>query len=233
MIFVNNGKTSIVNSMLANNSVYNGVIYVSQSPLILKDTDITNNMASSVLDGGIIYAFDSQVEFNGSTTLSNNRGVFGGAISALQSQMNINTEGVIITNNTATYGGGIFLRESTLVVNEPIKIYHNTAQNGGGIYAYSSRVEFHSVLMLGPYGRPLPPNKRSEIAHNIAENNGGGIYAVSSTIELTQSHVNIDSNTANASGGGVYLKHSSKLSYSKNTLKRCRLYLRINYITSS
>ncbi len=165
-----------------------------------------------VSNNGPIYAFNSRVEFNGSTTLSNNRGELGGAISAVQSEIYINTEEVIITNNTAASGGGIFLRESTLFVNEPIKIYHNTAQDGGGIYAYSRRVKFQPALvqMLNAYGYPLPPNK-SEIAHNIAENNGGGIYAISSTIELSLSYVNIDSNTANASGGGVYLQQSSKL----------------------
>ncbi len=166
-------------------------------------------------NNGSIYAFNSRLEFNGPTTLSNNRGELGGAISAVQSQIYINTDGVIITNNTATYGGGIFLRESTLFVNEPVKIYHNAAQDGGGIYAYSSRVEFQPLVPLvyvDAYGSdPLPSNKPSEIAHNIAENNGGGIYAVSSTIELTQSYVNIDSNTANASGGGVFLQQSSKL----------------------
>ncbi len=106
------------------------------------------------------------------------------------------TEGVITTNNTATSGGGIFLRESALFVNEPVKIYHNTAQDGGGIYAYSSRVKFQpTVPMVDVYGKPLPPNKQSEIAHNIAENNGGSIYAVSSKL-LNHNYVNIDSNTA-------------------------------------
>ncbi len=52
--------------------------------------------------------------------------------------------------------------------------------------------------------------KKVRYAHNIAEN-GGGIYAVAITIELTRSHVNIDSNTATTSGGGVYLQQSSKL----------------------
>ena len=128
---------------------------------------------------------------------------------------------MIITNNTATYGGAIFLRESTLFVTESLKIYHNTAyQDGGGIYAYSSRVEFQSVQMVDAHGQPLPPNKPSEIAHNIAKNNGGGIYAaVSSTIKLTQSYVNIDSNTAIANGGGVYLQQSSKLYLFKNNPK--------------
>ncbi len=88
------------------------------------------------------------MEFNGPTTLSNNRGVsrsmggrteFGtansvaravvqdGAIRAVQSQIYINAEGVVISNNTAMSGGGVFLRESTLFVHYPIIISHNTA----------------------------------------------------------------------------------------------------------
>ncbi len=83
--------------------------------------------------------------------------------------------------------------------------------------------------MVDAYGN-LPPNKLSEITDNIAENNGGGIYAVSSTIELTHSYVNIDSNTANASGGGVYLQQSSKLYLLKETKERTvwkRIYVKL------
>ncbi|XP_064389191.1 uncharacterized protein LOC135337227 [Halichondria panicea] len=218
----------ISDSMVTNSSSNRGVIYASRSNLILNNTNITNNMVSLNINqqsnvtftgmnivsnnNGPINASNSRVDFNGPTTLSNNHGVFGGAISADQSQIYINAEGVIITNNTATSGGGIFLRESTLFVNEPIEINQNTAHNGGGIYAYSSRVEFKSVQMVGA---DTYPNKQSEIAHNIAEN-GGGIYAVSSSVELTQSYVNIDSNTAATKGGGVYLQQGSKLYIYKN-----------------
>ena len=223
-IFVgSSGSASISNSELTNNSANRGgAIYVfSSSSASISNSTLTHNFANErgVIDvshssnvtftgmniirnnGRPIYAFNSRIEFNGPTTLSNNHGMFGGAISADQSQIYINTEGVIITNNTATSGGGIFLRESTLFVKEPIKIYQNRAQNGGGIYAYSSTVEFQ---MVDAHSYP------SEIAHNIAEN-GGGIHAVSTTIKLTHSYVNIDSNTAKASGGGVYLQQSSKL----------------------
>ncbi len=227
-IIVDSGNVYISDSELTNNSAKeSGVIRAFRSStLIINNTDITNNIGSLnisqskvtftgmniVSNNGPIYALNSRVEFNGSTTLSNNRGMLGGAISADQSEIYINTEGVIITNNTATSGGAIFLRSSTLFVNEPVKIYHNTAQDGGGIYAYSSRIEFQPLVsMVDAGGDPLPPNKSSEITDNIAENNGGGIYAVSSTIELTQSYVNIDSNTATTSGGGVYLQQSSKL----------------------
>ena len=230
------GAIHNLDSTLTNNVAnYGEAIYIQSCTLIINNTDITNNIGSLNIsqsnvtfigrnivsnNGRPIYAFNSRIEFNGPTTLSNNRGVFGGAISSVQSEIYINTEGVIITNNTATSGGGIFLRESTLFVNEPLEIYHNTAhKDGGGIYAYSSKVEFQSVLMRDR--DDFPPNTQSEIAHNIAEN-GGGIHAVSSTIKLTQSHVNIDSNTANASGGGVYLQQSSKL-YLFKTKKEYRI----------
>ena len=154
-------------------------------------------------NNGPVYAFNSRVEFNGPTTLSNNRGALGGAISLVLSQMYKNTEGVIISNNKATSGGGIFLRESTLFVNKPIKIYHNTAHDGGGIYTHSSTVEFQSPTRGG--------TNKHEITDNNAKNNSGGVFAVATTIKLTQSYVNINSNTANANGGGIYLQQTSKV----------------------
>ncbi|XP_064397685.1 probable outer membrane protein pmp20 [Halichondria panicea] len=197
-IYISSSSASISNSTLTNNRADSGgAIGVYLSNVSFSDSMLTNNSADH---GGAIDIFNSRVKFNGPTRLSNNRGgVLGGAIKAVQSEMYINTERTIITNNTATSGGGIFLGESTLFITKPIEIYHNTAhQDGGGIYAYSSKVEFRS-------------NKQSEIVDNIAENNGGGIYAAATTIKLTQSYVNIDSNTAKAKGGGVYLQQSSKL----------------------
>ena len=228
-ICIHSCNVSIFDSTLTNNRVVksSGSIDVFESStLILNNTNITRSKSVVILNikqsnvrftgkniisnnNGPVYAFDSRVEFNGPTRFSNNHGgLFGGAIKAVQSEMVINTEGVIITNNTATSGGGIFLQESTLFVNEPVKITHNTAKDGGGIYAYSSRIVFQSALLCD--GRSRSINKQSDIFQNNAEN-GGGIHAVATTIKLTQSYVNIDSNTATAKGGGVYLEQSSKL----------------------
>ena len=237
-ICIHSCNVSIFDSTLTNNRVVKsgGSIDVFESStLILNNTNITRSKSVVILNikqsnvrftgkniisnnNGPVYAFDSRVEFNGPTRFSNNHGgLFGGAIKAVQSDMVINTEGVIITNNTATSGGGIFLQESTLFVNEPVKITHNTAKDGGGIYAYSSRIVFKSALLCD--GRSRSINKQSDIFQNNAEN-GGGIHAVATTIKLTQSYVNIDSNTATAKGGGVYLEQSSKLYLFKNSKQR-------------
>ena len=112
----------ISDSTLTNNRANNTNSFLQTATLIINNTNITNNNVMSSLNmlqssvtftgsnivNGPVYAFISRVEFNGPTTLSNNRGVFGGAISADRSEIYISTEGSIITNNTATYGGGIF-----------------------------------------------------------------------------------------------------------------------------
>ena len=227
-ISIFSGTVSISDSTLKKNSAdHNGGairIFASSSVCIYKST-LTNNRAAH--GGGMIHVYSSSVSFSYST-LTNNRAEYGGAIvvysgsaSVSDSTLTHNTadgsggalygnlgstvsiSNSTLKNNIATYGGGIFLRVSTLFVNEAIEIYHNTAKNGGGIYADSSKVEFQSALRI-------PANIQSEITDNIAEN-GGGIYAVATTIKLTQSHVNIDSNTATANGGGVFLQQSSKL----------------------
>ncbi|XP_064390063.1 uncharacterized protein LOC135337972 [Halichondria panicea] len=191
-------------------------IYVVHSNLSFTGV---NNVSNNV---NPVYALSSRVEFNGPTTLSNNRGVQGGAIRAVQSQIYINAEGVVISNNIATVGGGVFLRESTLFVHYPIEISHNKAQNGGGIYAYSSEIKFDSKVTTGCiFNRQFVLCTCSEmepvvlfesiIDRNDAQN-GGGIYAVASNIKaFSHAHVHIQSNSANNSGGGIYLQQSSKI----------------------
>ncbi|XP_064387273.1 uncharacterized protein LOC135335647 [Halichondria panicea] len=223
-IGVYSGSVSISDSTLKNNRAdnYGGAIDSSSSNVSISGSELTNNCADE--NGGAIDNYSGGVSiFN--STLTNNSADNGGAIGVYSGTASISNSTLInnradanggaingdfgstvfisdctLKKNTATSGGGIFLSVGTLIVNEPITINLNTAhQDGGGIYAHSSRVDFQSVLRI-------PAN----IVDNIAEN-GGGIYAVATTIKLTRSHVNIDSNTATASGGGVFLRQSSKL----------------------
>ncbi|XP_064388883.1 uncharacterized protein LOC135336935 [Halichondria panicea] len=201
----------ITNTSIFDNLEGENIIYAVHSNLSFTGV---NNVSNNI---NPVYALSSRVEFNGPTTLSNNRGVQGGAIRAVQSQIYINAEGVVISNNTATFGGGVFLRESTLFVHYRIEISHNTARNGGGIYAYSSEIEFDSKVTTA-YGCIFNHNFvlctcsdvedilfESIIDRNDAQN-GGGIYAVASNIKaFSHAHIHIQSNSANNSGGGIYL----------------------------
>ncbi len=249
VFFVADGTVIISDSVLTNNRAtqQDGVTAVAISTLIITNTSIFDNFegensiyvvhsnlsftgVNNIINNKIpIFTLSSRVEFNGPTTLSNNRGVQGGAIRAVQSQIYINAEGVVISNNTATFGGGVFLRESTLFVHYPIEISHNTAQNGGGIYAYSSEIEFDSKVTTGClFNRQYilctcsdiePVLFVSSIDRNDAQN-GGGIYAVASNIKaFSHAHVQIKLNSANNSGGGIYLQQSSKIYILKQDMK--------------
>ncbi len=234
VIMLEDSNVIVSDSVLTSNSATQEgiVILVESSSLTFNNTTILDNLevevVISVLHSNLsfvgvntfsnnmkpVYARISRVEFNGPTTLSNNRGVSrsiggraefgtansvarivvqGGAIRAVQSQIYINAEGVVISNNTAMSGGGVFLRESTLIVHHPIEISLNTAQNGGGIYAYSSDIEFDPKGGCGldtVYTRctcsdvEIELNRSIIVDRNIAQN-GRGIYAVASNIILT------------------------------------------------
>ncbi|XP_064388740.1 uncharacterized protein LOC135336804 [Halichondria panicea] len=249
VFYVVDGTVIIFDSLLTNNRAtqQDGVIALLMSSLIITNTSIFDNLEgeniiyavySNLSFTGVntvsnninpVYALSSRVEFNGPTTLSSNHGVQGGAIRAVQSQIYINAEGVVISNNTATVGGGVFLRESTLFVHYPIEISHNTAQNGGGIYAYSSEIEFDSKVTTGCIFNhqfvlctcnSMEPVLFVSIIHRNDAQNGGGIYAVASNIKaFSHAHIHIKSNSANNSGGGIYLRQSSKIYILKRDLE--------------
>ncbi|XP_064388865.1 uncharacterized protein LOC135336917 [Halichondria panicea] len=199
-INIDSGNVSISDSILEKNSAKRngGAIDTYSGSVSISNSTLTNNIADR--SGGAIGVYSSSVSISDST-LTNNRAVANGGLIHCDLGSTVSISDSMLKNNTATSGGGIFLRVSTLSVNEPIKINLNTAhQDGAGIYAHSSRVDFQSASA----------NIRSEIVDNIA-GNGGGIYAVATTIKLTHSHVSIGSNTATASGGGVFLRQSSRL----------------------
>ena len=128
-----------------------------------------------------IYAFSSNVIFEGQTIFINNYD--SAPIQAVQSQVCFNSfEGIKITNNL---GGGIFLRESIMIVYHPIEISQNIANYGGGIYAYSSFIQFFS--------KSGNENEHIMIKNNIARQSGGGFCLTMSTIiKELQSCVDID-----------------------------------------
>ena len=169
-------------------------------------TFLNGNLFSN--NNGSVYAFDSEVTFEGLAIFNNNYHL--APIYAFQSQIHFNSpEGITITNNTASLGGGIYLRESTMTVSHPIEISRNTADYGGGIYAFLSLIESTSEKV----------NNHVMITNNNASQSGGGIYAIASTIKTSRSLVNIDLNTASVNGGGIYTSASTiKISRSHFTL---------------
>ena len=221
-IYVASGSDiKIIGDNFEENLAFEGaVIYETESPLEISQSNITNNFASSkgtvymnnasfsFYEGvnfrnnqGSLYLFYTEVEFNGITTFLNNAGETGGAITAFLSQISINTNStIIICNNTATNGGGMSLIQSNLYVYHSIELTDNHATEfGGGIYAYQSDIEFK------------PEEKqRSEITKNTASN-GGAICARASNILISNTYMLVNLNRAQVNGGAMYLEQNSKI----------------------
>ena len=196
---------TVVQSTFTNSEI--PTFYFEQSTI----TFLSGNLFSN--NNGSVYAFNSKVTLEGSTIFSNNYRL--APICAVQSQIHFNSpEGITITSNTASLGGGIYLRESTMTVSHPIEISQNTADYGGGFYVYLSSIEFTSEKV----------NKQAMITNNDASQSGGGICAIASTIKISRSHVIIDSNTASANGGGMYLKQNSRVTLLKHNMEGERIH---------
>ena len=214
--FGNHFSTLSITSCFITNSSFQGIYLIGIKNATFVHTHFMNNENSvimltystvTLLSGnlfsnniGSVYAILSNVNFKGLTLFSNN--YHSAPVYAVQSQIYFNSpERITITNNTASLGGGIYLRESTMTVSHPIEISHNTADYGGGIYAFLSTIEFTSEEI----------NNQIMVTNNNASQSGGGICAIASTIKMSQSLVNIISNTASVNGGGIFLDQSTKI----------------------
>ena len=246
-IYVISGSCNLCNDSLTINTAAEGAaIYKDGGILKICQTNITNNFASNkgtlvlksvtlmIAEGinfmnnrGSLYVSSSQVQINGAAVFKNNLGGFGGAITAIQeSQVIFNTASMVtISNNTATYGGGIYLAQSTLHVYHPFELTDNKASEyGGGIYASRSDIEFKSEQ-----------TQTLQITNNTALN-GGALCAIASTIQISNTFVDFNSNTAITNGGAMYLGQNSKIQLLKNEPDYVRddnLHVRLDFTSNS
>ena len=228
-----------------NSAAEGAVIYKTGGALEIGQSNLTDNFASSnntvymnsgtlSLSGGVnfmnnrgsLYVFNTQVEFKGIVIFMNNFGDSGGAITAFLSEISFNTASTItLQNNTATNGGGISLTQSSLHVYISIELLDNNATDfGGGIYAYQSDIEF----------KPEFRKQRSEITKNTASN-GGAICAIASNILISNTDINVNSNTAKINGGALYLEQNSKIYIQKYAREEVHYEprVRLNFTSNS
>ena len=226
-IYMDLGSCNLCNDSFTINTAAEGAaIYKDGGILEIGQTNITNNFASNkgnlhltnvtlmIAEGvnfinnrGSLYVSSTQVQFNGAAVFMNNLGGFGGAITAIQqSQLVFNTASMVtICNNTATYGGGIYLAQSNLHVYHPFELTDNKASEyGGGIYASRSEIEFKSEQ-----------TQTLQIINNTALN-GGALCAIASNIQISNTFVDFNSNTAITNGGAMYLGQNSKIQLLKH-----------------
>ena len=246
-IYMGSGSCNLCNDSFTINTAADGaVIYKDGGILKIGQTNITYNFASNegtlflnsvtlmiaeevnfMNNRGSLYVSYSQVQINGAAVFMNNfLGAFGGAITAIHSQIIFNTASMVtISNNTATYGGGIYLAQSNLHVYHPFELTDNKASEyGGGIYASRSEIQFKSEQ-----------TQTLKITSNTALN-GGALCAIASNIQITNTFVDFNSNTAIMNGGAMYLGQNSMIQLLKNEADYVwvdNLHVRLDFTSNS
>ena len=144
-------------------------------------------------EGGALTAFKSDIIFNGTSVLTDNRAENGGAIHATdQSKVYLNGETTIANNTANDTGGGVYLDTSELQCqsNSSLTISRNIAnKKGGGVHAISS-----SINVIGNFTYERSTDK----------------YNNSTTYKYIGSILYVSDNEAEK-GGGLYLEMNSKL----------------------
>ena len=158
--------------------------------------------------GGIYVGEDCTCIITGGSVSGNNADVDGGGIYV---KGTLKMTGGSVTSNTADdTGGGIYVTSGGRIELTGADISHNESDNEGG----GLKIHLKSDSTI----------TRCKITYNESGNYGGGLHFDASGRKLTVTDTNIDHNTSDDDGAGIYLRYgtivmnSGSLSnnYSKN-----------------
>lgn len=156
--------------------------------------------------GGLYLGYYSQAALRDVTVADNLASNQGGGVYVVRSGLTL-VDSMVEENDAATLGGGICLYSNSMLsftAEEGLgRVANNTAGRGGGLWIGPlSTATLSSVSAL-----PV------EFAHNTSAGDGAGV-AVSNGTCLAQGRVEIYSNEAGSSGGGVSAEAASWIGFS-------------------
>ena len=171
-----------------------GVVDLVNSYLTIRNSILSNNTATTTT-GGVIAADQYSYLNVTSSQFINNKAPSGGVLSALNTKVYINGSKTLFLRNQARDNGGVMsISQSQLNFDGSCVFKSNLASNGGAIYAIETTVSINNEL---------------SVISNVAEENGGGLYLYRSRLNCNYgSRVNVSSNRANFSGGGIFTVNS-------------------------
>ena len=230
IIYSMESEIELTDSILSSNV---GSLCVIESSIVLADVTIVKMQtvnqtnANQLAEGGAITAFQSEITFDGITSLMHNRAPTGGSVLATEAKLHIHGK-VIIANNTASQsGGGIYLYQSEMTCRKmsALKLLGNTAmEKGGGIYAVGSLIKAKV-----PMAKNLIQKHLINFVSNTAARGGGIFLEMDSKVYILKSMVNnftekneiikFTSNEANY-GGAVYVSDDGMCALSTSN-KEC------------
>lgn len=235
------GDLAITDSVLRDNvaASYGGGLAVGDAnTVVVTRGTIEDNTAGS---GGGIFSFeDGRIDADAATVVvENGAEVAGGGVYLWDAELVGGTvadntaesggglfifagatiEGTLVSGNAATTGGGLWMRDTVALLG--VVVEQNTAENGGGAYVLEATVTADDgTEVLGNAATTLGGGAllvdASWTGGAISENEapeGAGLYVSGSgsgTSALSQ--VDVTDNTADISGGGVFLGGAYQLS---------------------
>ncbi|WP_316557002.1 right-handed parallel beta-helix repeat-containing protein [Methanimicrococcus hongohii] len=226
-IFLTDADTASLDNIIVEECKSNGVYILRCSGVVISDSIIQNNVAST-RGGGLNITSDDvgavSVEVRGHTLIKNNTAPQGAGIS-LSGSLNANpaktaelvlSEDVVITENMATgsqgVGGGInATSNSTLTISGNVEISQNEAGYGGGISASET------VLKVSGNSKIIDNKAFVGSTSLLAAAAGGGIYAQTYSEVKIFGNAVVNNNTADSdtitsiSGGAIRAGSSNVL----------------------
>jgi len=188
-IYLENAVTELEYIVLNNNigNSMGGGIYCYQSDAIFKDLLLDSNISN----GGGGFACVDCDPFLGNVTFQDNLAHSSGGGLWLDAASPFLFDVEIINNTSSDKGGGMYLQDTSEALLMNVEFRDNKAGDGGGLYCDRSQ----PVLIQCSF-------------FQNESNNGAGLYLDQSDPVL--SYLNVGSNIASMSGGGIYLNNHSR-----------------------
>ena len=185
--------------------------------VIANSSNFISNKASKL--GGVMYISHTNMTITGSMFLNNK--AESGAVMKAEAETLVLIKDTTISNNSANKGV-IYFTESFSEISSNVLLSNNT----GSIFAYQSKVNFSSNITFDSCKAPLANIAdfqegggvtafQSDIAFtggcsitNSYAKNGGAVHATESKLHIYNGTMKIVNNTANETGGGIYIYQS-------------------------
>ena len=187
-------------TFIGNQGHRGGVVYASESKIIVYSQILLMANNTAIDDGGAVYLSSTNVTFfNGHNTIARNVAKSGGAISVIESQLIFSYGSCKLVGNQADYGGAIHASESQLIFSYGnCNLVGNQADYGGAIYAIESKL----VIEVNSWTEII-------VSTNFAMHHGGGLYMTTSELNIKGHNLYITKNRATSKGGGIHAANSS------------------------
>ena len=215
-----------------NTALHGGVLHAEDSHIIVKDCNFTHNTAPK---GAVIYATArTLLTMKGSVVIANNVATKDATVYLDECEVNIWGEHVIFSNNTGSfvaYRAYVSFMGYTNFLNNQINTQDDNILEGGAITLFLSVMRFDGSCNVS-YNHAenggairsseskVYVNGNLTVTHNSANESGGGIYLYYSEMNCSGCSLQLSHNTAKSRGGGIHAIASTiKLSSVHSTAK--------------